>query len=147
MTYLKKIISGYHISYLRRKENFKSVEQFNDYTYKLSFFEFSILSSSHIFLPISILLCVMTTLHSHSIVLISLIFSVLCATIVSKKVKNKFSMNWFMVEIVRPVDEMTAEQHKKLLVKVILWHLLNVGLIISEIIILIIVYRNVRGHL
>ena len=86
----------------------------------------------------------MTTLHSHSIVLISLIFSVLCATIVSKKVKNKFSMNWFMVEIVRPVDEMTAEQRKKLLVKVILWFLLNVGLLIFEIVIFIVVYQKVR---
>ena len=134
MSYLKKILFGYHISYLWRKENFRSVERFNDYTYKLSFSWFGILSASHAFLPISILLCVGTALNSHGIVLLSLILSMGCATIVSKKLKSKFSIDWFMMEIVMPVNEMSAEQRKKRLMSVNLLFLLNFGLMLLEII-------------
>lgn len=144
MKFFKKVLYGYHISFLWRAENFKSEEHFNNYTYELSFFWFSILSLSPIFLPISIFLSIITSLNGGALVIISLVFYAVCSNVFSRRLKAKFSKNWFALTIAEPVKRMPSKMRKKLLSRVNVFFLAAIGVLLLEMVIFVAFFPKLR---
>ncbi len=144
MKLLRKMLCGYHLSFLWRRQNFRSIERFNEYTYQIGFFWAGILSSFHIILPLSILFSLVTDMPSNLTYIISAIIAFLFSVLVSSRLKTKFPISWYEKHIVAPTNRMTAVLRRKFLTYVNLLFLLNVTLLVAEIILFMIIHNKLH---